>query len=54
MWLAEFSKRTKAVLRLRRDPSEANRIAWETFRNITRHIFTRERPKDIFMKYYHG
>ena len=54
VWLAEFSKRTKAVLKLRRDPSEANRIAWETFRNITRSIFTCRSPKEIFIRYYHG
>ena len=54
VWLAEFSKRTKAALKLRRDPSEANRIAWETFRNITRSIFTCRSPKEIFIRYYHG
>ncbi len=54
VWLAEFSKRTKAALRLRRDPSEANRIARETFRNITRNIFTRRSPKEIFIRYFHG
>ena len=54
VWLAEFSKRTKAALKLRRDPSEANRIAWETFRNITCSIFTRLTPKQLFIKYFHG
>ena len=54
VWLAEFSKRCKAALRLRRDPSEQNRIAWETFRNITRSIFTCRSPKEIFIRYYHG
>ena len=54
VWLAEFSKRTKAAVKLRRDPSEANRIAWETFRNITRSIFTCRSPKEIFIRYYHG
>ncbi len=54
VWLAERAKRAKAALRLRRDPSEANRIAWETFRNITRNIFTRRTPKQIFQQYYHG
>jgi hypothetical protein len=53
VWLAEFSKRTKAALKLRRDPSEQNRIAWETFRNITRSIFTKETPKQLFIKYFH-
>ena len=54
VWLAEFSKRTKAALKLRRDPSEANRIAWETFRNITRSIFTCRSPKEIFTRYFHA
>ena len=54
VWLAESTKRAKAAFRLRRDPSEANRIAWETFRNITRNIFTRRTPKQIFQQYYHG
>ena len=53
VWLAESAKRAKAALRLRRDPSEENRIAWETFRNITRNIFTRRTPKQIFLHYYH-
>ena len=54
VWLAEFSKRTKAALKLRRDPSEANRIAWETFRNITRNIFSCRTPKEIFTRYFHA
>jgi hypothetical protein len=54
VWLAEFSKRTKAALKLRRDPSEVNRIAWETFRNITRNIFTCRTPKEIFIRYFHA
>ena len=54
VWLAESAKRAKAALRLRRDPSEANRIAWETFRNISRSIFTKESPKQLFIKYFHG
>ena len=54
VWLAEFSKRTKAAAKLRREPSEQNRIAWETFRNITRSIFTKETPKQLFIKYFHG
>ena len=54
VWLAESAKRAKAACRLRRHPSEENRIAWETFRTITRNIFTRLRPKEIFTKYYHG
>ena len=54
VWLAEFSKRTKAALKLRRDPSEANRIAWENFRNITRNIFTCRTPKEIFTRYFHA
>ena len=54
VWLAEFSKRTKAAVKFRRDPSEANRIAWETFRNISRNIFTCRTPKEIFTRYFHA
>jgi hypothetical protein len=54
VWLAECAKRAKAAARLRRNPSEQNRIAWETFRNITRSIFTKETPKQLFIKYFHG
>ena len=54
VWLAERAKRAKAAFRLRRDPSEANRIAWETYRNISRSIFTRRSPKQIFTRYFHG
>ena len=54
VWLAEFGKRTKAAYKLHRHPSEENRIAWETFRNITRSIFTRLTPKQLFLRYYHG
>nr|MCR5351495.1 glycosyltransferase [Bacteroidales bacterium] len=54
VWLAESAKRAKAALRLRHDPSEQHRIAWETFRNITRSIFTTSTPKQIFNQFYHG
>ncbi|MCR4859696.1 MAG: glycosyltransferase [Bacteroidales bacterium] len=54
VWAAESSKRAKAALRLRRDPSAENRIAWETFRNISRAVFSRKTPKELFIKYFNG
>ncbi len=54
VWLAESAKRAKAALRFLVRPTEENRIARDTFRHITRNIFTRRTPKEIFMKYYHG
>lgn len=54
VWPAETGKRFKASVRLRLHPSDQNRIAWETFRNISRSIFTRQSPKQLFIKYYHG
>ena len=54
VWLAESAKRAKAAVRLRFADSAANRIAWETFRNITCSIFTRLTPKQLFIKYFHG
>ena len=54
VWAAEFSKRIKAsvVQALRPDPE--HRAELQTFRNITRSIFTRRTPKEIFIKYYKG
>ncbi len=52
VWSAETSKRLKAYFRFRLDPSEANRVKLMTFRNISRNIFTRRTPKEIFVKYY--
>lgn len=46
VWLAEMGKRIKARLQGRRDD-------YITFRNITRSIFTRRTPKEIFIKYFH-
>ena len=54
VWLAESAKRAKASARLRSTRSEADRIAWETYRNITRSIFTRLTPKQLFIKYFHA
>ena len=54
VWLAESAKRAKAAVRLRFADSAADRIAWETFRNITCSIFTRLTPKQLFIKYFHG
>jgi len=54
VWLAEFAKRCKAALLLLVAPTEEKRIARDTFRHITRSIFTRRSAKEIFLKYYHG
>ena len=54
VWLAESSKRVKAALRLRLHPSEENRIKRDTFRNISRSIFTKQSPKQLFIRYFHG
>lgn len=52
VWIAEFSKRAKASLRYRMNPTDENLIKLKTFRNITAEIFSRRTPKEIFMKYY--
>ena len=52
VWSAEMSKRLKAAIRNRLNPSDVNRIKLLTFRNISRSIFTRRTPKEIFVKYY--
>ena len=54
VWLAESAKRAKAAVRLRLAPSDAGRITWETYRNISRSIFTRLTPKQLFIKYFHA
>ena len=54
VWLAESAKRAKAALLLRLHPSEERRIARDTYRNITRGIFSRQSPKQLFIKYFHG
>lgn len=46
VWCAEFVKRVKARL-------QGRDLEYRTFRNITRSIFTRLSPKDIFIRYYH-
>lgn len=52
VWLAEYSKRIKASLRYKMNPTEENLIKLNTFRNITAEIFSRLTPKEIFRKYY--
>lgn len=52
VWSAEFCKYVKAALRCRLHPTEENRIKKRTFRNITRSIFTRRSPKEIFSSYF--
>ena len=54
VWLAESAKRAKAALLLWLHPSEERRIARDTYRNITRSIFTSLTPKQLFIRYYHG
>ncbi len=52
VWPAEFCKYIKAALRCRLRPTEENRIKKRTFRNISRSIFTRRSPKEIFSSYF--
>ena len=52
VWLAEFSKRVKAAFVQLLHPSPVHRTELQTFRNITRNIFTRRTPKEIFINYY--
>ncbi len=54
VWFAESAKRAKASLRMRSSRSEADRIAWETYRNISRSIFTTLTPKQLFIKHFHA
>ncbi len=51
VWTAESAKRAKAALRCRLHPTEENRIKLLTFRNITRSVFTRRSPKELFVKF---
>lgn len=57
VWIAESLKRVKARAVLALTPAsspeyQTRRTAYLTFRNITRSIFTKESPKDLFIKYY--
>jgi hypothetical protein len=52
VWIAEFSKRIKAAVVQALRPSPQHRTELQTFRNITRNIFTKRMPKEIFTKYY--
>ena len=52
VWCAEFAKRTKAAIVQALRPSPQHRTELQTFRNITRSIFTHRTPKEIFIKYY--
>ncbi len=54
VWPAEMAKRIKASVRMLLKPSDTNRIKLQTFRNITRNIFTRRTPEEIFKKYING
>lgn len=52
VWCAEFAKRTKAAALQALRPSPKHRTELQTFRNITRSIFTKKTPKEIFTRYY--
>ena len=52
VWLAEFSKRIKATIVQALRPSQQHLTQLQTYRNITRNIFTHRTPKEIFTKYY--
>ena len=52
VWLAEFSKRIKAGIIATIMPSMEHHMDLKVYRNITRSIFTRKSPKEIFTKYY--
>jgi len=50
VWLAEWSKRFKAAVRYLMDNSPENRTKLQTFRNITRAIFSCKSTKQIFIE----
>lgn len=52
VWCAEFAKRAKAACAYALRPSPARRTELLTYRAITRSIFTRRTPKEIFTRYY--
>lgn len=54
VWFAEFSKRVKARIRWQKSRSDEDLVKLQTFRNITRNIFNRLSPKEIFKRYYHA
>ena len=51
VWLAESSKRLKAYWTAKVHPSPENRIKHQTFKNISRSIFSSLSPKELFIKY---
>lgn len=52
VWCSEFLKRLKAAYVCAMVPSIENHSKLMTYRNITRSIFTRKSPKQLFVKYY--
>jgi len=52
VWTAEMTKRIKAGFCQLIHPTEQGRIAVQTFRNITRSIFTSRTTKEIFIHFY--
>lgn len=52
VWLAESGKRAKAAVAQALRPSPARRTELLTYRNITRSIFSRKSPKELFIKYF--
>lgn len=52
VWCAETLKRIKAGIKATIAPSQENFVAYLTFKNITKNIFTGKSPKEIFIKYF--
>ena len=52
VWCAESVKRAKAAIVQAVRPSPRHRTELQTYRNITRSIFTHRTPKEIFIGYY--
>ncbi|MBR6212354.1 MAG: glycosyltransferase [Bacteroidales bacterium] len=52
VWCAEFAKRTKAAVVQALRPNPQHRTELQTYRNITRSIFTHRTPKEIFTRYF--
>ena len=51
VWCAESTKRVKARLRLLLHPCPENEFKYKVFRNISRSIFSKMSPKELFIKY---
>lgn len=51
VWCAESTKRVKARLRLLLHPCPENEFKYKVFKNISRSIFSKMSPKELFIKY---